>query len=97
MLGTIAQTFSIRGRGIGVLFVSSPPRFLAGRRITVAVTRPDGFADRFHASCELARVVSAPDGEVLALLVVNATVDALAPGSTVAVVADDDGDIAPAH
>ena len=72
-----------------MLFASSPPQILAGRRITIAVTRPDGFADRFHASCELARVADAPGGEVLALLVVNATLAALAPGSAVAMVGDD--------
>lgn len=99
MLGTIAEVFGLSGRGIGVRFASSPPLFLAGRRIVIAVTRPDGFVDRFHASCELARVASAPGGEVLALLVVNATVDALAPGSMVVLIGDDDGAIAqaPAH
>ncbi|WP_386070942.1 hypothetical protein ACFJIW_09890 [Tahibacter sp. UC22_41] len=88
-LGTIAEAFVLRGRGVVVRFASPPPLFLAGRRITIAVTRPDGFADRFHASCELARVAGAPGGEVLALLVVDATVAALAPGSAVTIVGDD--------
>lgn len=87
-LGTIAEAFLLRGRGVGVLFTSPPPLFLAGRCIAIAVTRPDGFADRFHASCEVARVAGVPGGEVLALVVVNATVAALAPGSTVGLIGE---------
>jgi hypothetical protein len=87
-LGTIAHAFVLRGRGVGVLFAESPPLTLAGRRVFIRVTRPDGFVDCFPASCELARVADAR-GEVLALLVVNATIAALAIGSQVTLVADD--------
>ena len=88
MLGMIAYVFRLGGRGVGVMFASSPPLSLAGRRVVIAVIRPDGFAERFHASCELARVAAAPGGEVLALVVFDATVDALVPGSTVTLIGE---------
>jgi hypothetical protein len=85
VVGTVAQSFSISGRGIGVLFASSPDHISHLQRFEVVVFRPDGTSSTYSAIREFARNVDAPLGEDVALFVAGATVQDIPVGSVVSI------------
>jgi O-acetyl-ADP-ribose deacetylase (regulator of RNase III) len=85
LIGTVAQSFSISGRGVGVLFVASPDPIGHLSSFDVVVERPDGTSAVFAATREFARTLDAPHGEVVALMVIGAGVHDIPVGSVVSI------------
>lgn len=84
VVGTVAQTFAVSGRGIGVLFVDSPDHVSEIPGLDVVGARPDGTFARFTASREFALLHhNSPDGEVVALMVLGAGVQDIPVGSII--------------
>jgi hypothetical protein len=85
VVGTVAESFSISGRGVGVLFKESPEHIRHLPKLEVVVARPNGTTASFTASREFARKLDSQSGEVVALVVVGASVQVFPVGSVVSV------------
>lgn len=48
-IGRVSHVFTIRGRGVGVLFTVSPDHIATRDTLVIVVTRPDGTFVRFAA------------------------------------------------
>jgi hypothetical protein len=87
VIGTVSEVIAISGRGIALFFKSSPRHITELPSLTVLISRPDGSASTFAASREFARVVGAPDGEVVTLFIAGASPAQVPLGSVVKVAA----------
>jgi hypothetical protein len=83
LIGTVAQVFTLAGRGVGVVFTVSPDHIAMRDTLVVAVLRPDGTTASFAARREFARTARSPVGEVVALSVAGATPQDIPVGSVV--------------
>lgn len=83
VIGTVAESFPISDRGVGVLFMASPEHISHVAKLEIVVTRPDGTSGSFSASREFARKIDSPRREVVALLVLGANVHDFPAGSII--------------
>ena len=83
VIGTVAESFPISGRGVGVLFLESPEHISHVAKLEIVVARPNGTSASFTASREFARKIDSPRGEVVALMVLGASVQDFPVGSII--------------
>ena len=83
LIGTVAETFVVTGRGVGIFFSESPEHIRKVSSLVVRILRPDGTASVFSASREFARKIEARGGEIIALLVAGASLSDIPVGSVV--------------
>jgi len=74
LIGTVSQVVTLTNIGVAIFFTESPSHIIRLTAFEVVIIRSDGTSATLKASREFARQLSAPGGEVIALLVRDASV-----------------------